>query len=69
MHFDGHNIPFEATRNISFSLGKTRPPSPLCGSLLTYNWSKMSARRIVSHVQTATSGGDRLRVVSARFRW
>ena len=28
----------------------------------------MSARRIVSHVQTVTSGGERLGVGSARFR-
>ena len=54
---------------ISFSLDKTRPPSLYCGYLLTSNWSKMPARGIVSHVQTASSGGERFAVVSARFRW
>lgn len=68
MYLNGHNIPFEAICNDLFLTRYNPTTIPLCGSLLTYNWSKMSVRRIVSHVQTATSGGERLGIVSARFR-
>ena len=51
MYFNGHNIPSEAICNDLF-LSRYNPTTiPLCGSLLICDWSKMSARRIVSHVQ------------------
>ena len=69
MHFNGHNIPLEAICNdLSFSPGKTRPPSLCVGLFGRIIGAKCPLVELFHTSKTATSGGERLGIVSARFR-